>query len=783
MVTTTRLAGSRLLRRRPTSAIAMALLFAVLIASLYLLGTLALRLDRFGRYYHWLLLGNGAAIAFLATLLAVNVARLVREFRARVAGSRLTVKLVVLSVLLALVPVTLVYGFSIRFLRANINSYFDLEIEGALDDALELSRESLGLQMRTLQRETLEVAERLVGVGEATAVLELTALAADTEAAEMVLIGPDNRIVATAGLLGRITVQPERPEGDLVTRARAGLSYVGVDPVGEGDLYVRVVTPVFSEDPTQVNSVLQALYPVASRSAALAESVQSSYRQYRQLVFLRRPLILSSVVTLSLALLVSVMMAVWFALYAARRMMMPVHDLVEGTRAVADGDYATRIYRKSRNDELGFLVQSFNYMTGQLDQARASAERSGRESERRRAWLQAVLARISSGVVTIDADYRVRMSNAAAHEILGVPGPLVGESLRRPATEVGTLAQLADHLVPLLERAGDEELRTELEVFDDGGRRLLFCRASTPLDVADEPTGRVIVIDDMTAVVGAQRDAAWGEVARRLAHEIKNPLTPIQLSAERLRHKFARKLEAEDRELLDRLTRTIENQVGALGSMVRAFAEYASAPQLALVDTDVNRLLGEVAALYPDGAGEGGAGAGGAVAGEGGAGEGGAGECGGGTEAPGPGRVALDLEPGLEPLPLDAARLRQLVHNLVKNALEARREGEPPASVRLVTRRVHADELVAVEILCEDDGPGFPPELVHRLFEPYVSSKPRGTGLGLAIVKKIVEEHDGRIRLENVLDGAGSVSGARVRVRLPYPRPLPAGRSAARDAA
>ncbi len=756
--------GSRLLRRRPTRPFAMALLFVVLIASLYALGTTALRLDRFGHYYHWLLLGNGAALAFIFALLALNVGRLVREFRARVAGSRLTVKLVVLSVLLALVPVTLVYGFSIRFLRANINSYVDLEIEQALDDALELSRESLGLQMRTLQRDTIDIAERLVGINERDAVLELTALSADSEASEMTLIGPDNRMLATTGLLGRITVQPERPDDDLVARARAGISYVGADPIGDGELWIRVVTPVFSEDPTRENSVLHALYPIASRSAALAESVRTSYRQYRQLVFLRRPLILSSILTLSLALLTSVMMAVWFALYAARRMMMPVHDLVEGTRAVADGDYSTRIHKRSKNDELGFLVQSFNYMTRQLDQARASAERSGRESERGRAWLQAVLARISSGVVTVDADYRIRMSNDAAHAILGAEGPLEGESLVRGTRDTSVLAQLADHLVPLLDAAGDEELHTELEVFDRSGRRLLFCRASTPLDVADEPTGRVVVIDDMTAVVGAQRDAAWGEVARRLAHEIKNPLTPIQLSAERLRHKFSKKLEAEDRELLDRLTRTIENQVGALGSMVRAFAEYAAAPKLILVDTDVNHLVREVAELYRAGAR--------------------------GASGEGAGRVELELHANPPALPLDAARLRQLVHNLVKNALEARREGRP-TTVRLVTRTLGAEEAGAsrptLEILCEDDGPGFPPELVHRLFEPYVSSKPKGTGLGLAIVKKIVEEHEGRIRLENLPGAHGSVAGARVGVRLPYPAALqlrgPTAPDAARDAA
>ena len=375
------------------SALLMALLFVVLIVSLYVLGTMALQLDRFGRYYHWLLLGNGLALSFIAVLIFMNALRLVQEFRQRIAGSRLTVKLVIVSIILALVPVTMVYGFSIRFLRANINSYFDLEIEQALDDALELSRESLGLQMRTLQRNTVNVAQQLVGVSESVAVVELNSLTADIEAVEMTLIGPDHRIIASTGLPDNISVQPDRPENDLLVRAQEGLSYVGVDPLGSGELYIRVVTPVFSEDATRENSVLQALYPIAERSSDLAESVQSSYQQYRQLVFLRTPLMLSSMLTLSLALLLSVMMAVWFALYAARRMMIPIHDLVEGTRAVADGNYSTRIYKRGKNDELGFLVQSFNYMTLQLEQSRQNAEQSQRQVERQRARLQACLVR------------------------------------------------------------------------------------------------------------------------------------------------------------------------------------------------------------------------------------------------------------------------------------------------------------------------------------------------------------------------------------------------------
>jgi len=726
---------TKLSNRTLASPVFMGLLFIVLIGSLYVLGTMALRLDQFGRYYYWLLLGNVAALSFIAVLICINGWQLLREFRERVAGSRLTVKLVILSVLLALMPVTLVYSFSIRFLRANINSYFDLEIEQALDDAIELSRDSLGLQMRTLQRDTIKVAQQLVGVSESVSVIALNTLSAETESSEMTLIGPDNRIVASTGLLENIAVQPNRPDDDLIARARQGLPYVGVDPIGDGELYIRVVAPVFSEDATRENSVLQAIYPIAKRSSDLAESVQSSYQQYRQLVFLRRPLMLSSMLSLSLALLLSVMMAVWFAFYAARRMMMPVHDLVQGTRAVAEGDYSRRIYKRSKNDELGFLVQSFNYMTLQLEQSRDSAEQSQQQVESQRAYLQAVLGQISSGVVTLDADNLIRTSNQAAIDILGPElSVLQGTSFKQDNQDNSITAQFGDQIGEFLVDNDGGDWSAELEVVGQTGRRFLFCRGASLHDVAGEPSGMVVVIDDMTTIISAQRDEAWSEVARRLAHEIKNPLTPIQLSAERLRHKFTQKLQGDDIDVLSRLTQTIENQVDVMKSMVNAFAEYASTPKLSLTQTDINQLLQDVADLYRDGEED--------------------------------AKFTLELNAKVSFIAVDLPRMRQLMHNLIKNALEAQQSEDLP-QIHIITRNVQTRAKRALEIVTIDDGPGFPLESLSRVFEPYVTSKPRGTGLGLAIVKKIVEEHDGTIKAENRPGG-----GAMVTVQLPFPNAL-----------
>jgi len=375
-------------------------------------------------------------------------------------------------------------------------------------------------------------------------------------------------------------------------------------------------------------------------------------------------------------------------------------------------------------------------MTLQLEQARDKTEHSQRQLESQRAYLQAVLGQISSGVITLDPDGVVNTINESAVAILGDDlRQLTGHHIVDGAKFNNLTGQFCDQILSSVQAgrptSKQKHWSREMDVVVGSGRRFLLVRGAALEGSDADSSGTVLVIDDMTGLISAQRDAAWSEVARRLAHEIKNPLTPIQLSAERLRRKFTKKLDGEDTELLTRLTATIENQVDAMKSMVNAFADYAAAPKLSLSRTDINQLLQEVAELYRDGDG--------AV------------------------QITLSLDTRLPPIPVDLPRIRQLVHNLIKNALEAQ-QAQEDQQIRIITREIRRRSGHMLEIVTQDNGPGFPLDLLNRLFEPYVTSKSKGTGLGLAIVKKIVEEHNGSIKAENRPD-----QGAMITVRLPYP--------------
>jgi PAS domain S-box-containing protein len=375
-------------------------------------------------------------------------------------------------------------------------------------------------------------------------------------------------------------------------------------------------------------------------------------------------------------------------------------------------------------DEIGFLVHSFNDMTQRLARASEDARSSQQQVERERRKLEVILARLSTGVVSLEPDLRIRTANHAASAILGVNLEThVGESIVKLAESEPLLGQFVGVVQGHLQ-CGDREWREQIMMRVEGGRRVLICACTELPGESDSPTGYAIVFDDITALLQAQRDAAWGEVARRLAHEIKNPLTPIQLSAERLRRKYL-KPDAGETELLDRATHTIIQQVEAMKQMVNAFSEYARTPRMEVTRVDVNALIAEVSDLY--------------------------------AHHEKPLAITLALNPELPAIEADAGRLRQVLHNLLRNALEAM-EHQDEARVEIATRRVVSADADLVEIKVSDNGPGFLGDTVHQAFEPYVTSKPKGTGLGLAIVKKLVEEHGGHINARNREQGGAEIS-------------------------
>ncbi|MCG5535971.1 sensor histidine kinase [Ectothiorhodospira mobilis] len=715
------------LRRLPLGLLSMGFIFLALLASLWVMSDAAQNSERFERLYIWLLLFNSLALVLLAGVIGHHLLRVTRSALRMEPGSRLTLKLVVLFVGLSLVPVIVVYYFSITFLEQGIDSWFDVRVEQALEDALELSRISLDLRVRQHTRETRSMAQELEEVSETLAALRLQDMREDSGAMELTLFGANNRIIAFSG--GEAVRQlPLLPEGEVLMTLSQGNDYAALEPVHGSGLHIRVVTPVPSRTPAGDGRILQALYPVAPRMGTLADSVQDAFSEYKAFAYLRAPLKQSFSITLSLALLVSVLTAIWAAILAAGRLVAPIQELAQGTRAVAAGEYHKKL-PVSRNDELGFLVRSFNAMTATLAATRDEVERSRRLAESQRMYLETVLQNLSSGVIALDRRLALRTVNAAASRILEVDLERhLGHALEQIAAESPVAARFREALAPHLEEH-PEPWSEQVTAFGANGRKVLMCRGVWLTHGGGLRGGPVVVFDDITALLQAQRDAAWAEVARRLAHEIKNPLTPIQLSAERLDRKLRPHLGAEECHVLERATRTIVQQVEALKTMVNAFSHYARPPALNPERLDLNQLVEEVAGLYDQ-----------------------------------PGQaVALELDLGADvpPLRADAGRLRQVLHNLIKNALEAL-EGRGDARLTLVTRRLEEAARQMVEIRVMDNGRGLDEEMMTRMFEPYVTGKHKGTGLGLAIVKKIIEEHNGRVWAGNRPEG-----GAVIGIHLP----------------
>ena len=706
--------------RNTASIVALVLLLMV---SLYSISDATSNSATFGKYYNWLVFFNAAGLILLLSLIAYNVYKLVVQYRLKIIGSRLTARMIGVFVLLTIIPVSVVYYFSLSFLHRSIDSWFDVGIETALEDSLQLGRSALDLRKREALKKTRLIANDLGTVENEILVVFLDDARLQSGANELTLYDHNQIIIASSSIDS--TVLPEALALTAIGEMDDDKPYVNLVEDSVYGLAIQIAVLVQSIDATEQSKTLQARYPFTDRLNELTIGVQQAFDRYKELAVLRNPLKTSFTLALSIVWLLSVLSAIWLAFVAARKLVSPINDLVEGTRAVAAGNYEGQL-ELSGSDELGFLLRSFNTMTRKISRSRAVAEQSKLMEALQKNYLESVMEHITSGVLTIDETGFIKSGNPAACQIFNIESYYftelyIADVVREYPMMDRFFSAVQAHLNV------DDDWQEEIAIFAQHGKKILRVRGTTLLSQTEQRREQVIVVDDLTELIQAQKDSAWSEMARRLAHEIKNPLTPIQLSAERLQRKLSGEVSAEKQLMLDRYTLTIVQQVEAMKSMVNAFSDYARSPAHQPQWLDLNAMLEAVTELYHENNSQ--------------------------------VDIELDLESELPLIKADDVRLRQLIHNLVKNSLETI---EGHGWIKLHTGIVKDSQGPSVELVVEDSGDGIADEVADNLFEPYVTTKKSGSGLGLAIVKKIVDENNGTVSVSR-----GEQGGARFSIRLP----------------
>jgi len=720
----------------PVISVCTALLFA-----LSFLIVKSISDDSFGQQQYWITLIGGVGIAILIFFLLGNCYSLYQQYRRNEIGSKLTAKIVAIFLLLTVIPFSLIYFFSIQFLNKGVDSWFDVRIEQTVKDSLLLSKtvlEGIKEEVTTDVKNFAEALKTPILAGEP--MRDMDDIRNLEGYQELSLYSSDGRIIAFSAQADDSigSLLPNIPGDEVFTAIGIGQTYTLLEPISENTLQVRVVAPiVFDESGRRL--ALQAIKVLPLRYATLTESVENANTQYAQMVFARGPLKFSLIVTLSLISLASLLFSILTAVYLSRRMVAPISNLAAGTQKIAEGDYGSHL-PVTTADELGILTKSFNNMSSKINRAQKDALASQTETEQQKGYLEAVLTNLSSGVFTFDQSKRLQICNSAATEILDIKlDKLIGRTIEQLVAE----NQHTEQLFRLIDAGIDSGLtnwQEEVNLLGMHGRQMLVLRGTLlqrtrdlfndGADISEDPEDNfVIVFDDITNLIQAQRDAAWGEVARRLAHEIKNPLTPIQLSAERIKLKLSDKVEGELRDTLDRSTRTIVQQVESMKEMVNAFSSYAQPVRAKLRPLEINQLVRDVVELHAS-----------TLSGI---------------------NVELDLDLNLPNIKANASALRQVLNNLIINASHAL-EGVQDAQLRIRTHVAAKITGEYIDMVVEDSGSGIPADIQNSLFDPYVSSKAKGSGLGLAIVKRIVEEHSG-----SVWTRESGFGGAAMYIRLP----------------
>ena len=680
---------------------------------------------------------NISVLVILTTLIVYNVVKALAHLRSKRAGSRFTLRLMYAFSLLTVLPVLVVSYFSMNFIGDRIDNWFDVKIEGALDDSLELARNSLDVRMRQHLFNLERAGNALSRVDKLDYNSFIDQQSKALGAYEIVLFARNNRVLVYSSEDAG-TLLPQFPTEDIIRKLSTRNYLYQLEPVGEDGLFSRVAITV-SPSNSRDSLILTALFSFSDKERVLADNVQDTYTQYQEISYQKDLIKRGFRITLLLIMLLSMLFSIWAAFIYSIRLTKPVRNLLEATQAVASGDLQKKL-DVDESDDFSLLARSFNLMTTRLSNAQKQSAESQLQVQRQHDYMTTVLGSLTSSVITLDHRFAIRRINTAAEKLFDIRLlEFKGKSFETMVSQTDGMLPFYDAVMPYLSKSAnsndkkDKDWQIEITLILEHVKHNLVCRGLVLPELIDGELGYVLVIDDISEMIQAEHDAAWGEVARRLAHEIKNPLTPIRLSAERLQHRLQPQLDGDSGELLKRMSNTIIHQVDSMKTMVDAFSEYARTPDLRLQNININGLIKEVVELYRLNQFN--------------------------TE------IILNLE-GTPVLNIDGDRMRQLLVNLIKNALDAMHgENAGHQSSLMICSMVEptADGKQHFKLTLQDNGPGIDQDLLPHLFEPYKSTKAQGGGLGLAIVKRIVEEHDGRVLAKNNKD-----KGASIHVFLPY---------------
>lgn len=676
-----------------------------------------------GNSYTFVLILSGVFILSLIAIIANQIKKLFRNIKKDVIGSRLSMRLVISFTLMAVIPGLIVYLVSVNFLTRSIESWFNVKVESALDGGLKLGQKALDIMLTDLELKAERMALTLSSMPTTSQYGALSDLREKSGVQDATIISDQGKIIAVSSNDAE-SFLPALPTLIQLKQAENNI-YGKIEPITNKGLYLRVLAPINEASVSNEKLILQILQPVPDSLSTIAESVQTVFQDYHKLSYSRDSLKVIFSITLTLVLMLAILTAVAIGFLLSRKLSEPLALLAEGTKKIAKGNFKTMLPEKGK-DELGVLVRSFNSMTKQLDQATQTSENNQIRLESARSYLETVLAHLSSGVIVIDDAMEIKSFNIAASKILQVDLSKNKDKLLTSISKKNKL--LTDFIRGIQEeiyafgRKKQTEVIKEFEIKYENNNQVLLLQI-TPLP-QNKLNNYVLMIDDITMMIQAQRDAAWSEVARRLAHEIKNPLTPIQLSAERIKHKLGAKLNKDDTDILNKAVATIVNQVDAMKTMVNEFSEYARAPKLNLELTDINKFIKEISHLFENS----------------------------GI------KIVTKLSKDLPEIRVDVNMMRQVLINLIQNAQDAMMNNTKKQIIQINTNKLKNHIILSIE----DNGPGFSADILKKAFEPYVTTKSHGTGLGLAIVKKIIEEHEGAIAIENIKNG-----GALIKIQLP----------------